>query len=196
MKKLPCIVLVLMLTGCMTANMLEAERSYYQAIVKLQQAKAAQPLFELTPAKKGEPITLGNVGSFKVYGPVSGDNKELRQYTQTDYVGPWLRVVSAAMPWLGAWGIAHEVAKTAGDTITSYNQSVSGSNNTAGMRTSSITTGNMRDGNSLSGMTEINDSYDPITTTTTTTTTTTDNHTTTTTTENPPPVPPEPKEAK
>ena len=176
MKKLLAIIIVsaLVLSGCMTANMLEAERSYYQAAVKLQQARAAQPLFELTPAKEGEPITLGNVGSFKVYAPVAGNDKEMRQYTQTDYVGPWLRVLSSAMPWIGAWGIAHEMGKAAGDTITSYNQSVSGSNNTAGMRTSSIQTGNMGDGNSLSGMTEINDSYNP--TTTTTTTTSTDDH--------------------
>ena len=180
MKRLLIVILVLALTGCMTANMLEAERSYYQAIVKLQAAKAAQPLFELTPAKEGEPIVLGNVGSFKIYAPVTGNNHELKQYTQTDYVGPWLRVVSAALPWIGAWGIAHEVAKSAGDTITSYNQSVSGANNTAGMRTSSIQTGNMGDGNSLSGMTEINDSYNPTTITTTTTT------------ENPPAEPVEP----
>jgi hypothetical protein len=186
-KLLAIIVTALVLSGCMTANMLEAERSYYQAIVKLQAAKAAQPLFELTPAKAGEPITLGNVGSFKVYAPVYGSDKEIKQYTQTDYVGPWLRVVSAALPWIGAWGIAHEVAKSAGDTITSYNQSVSGSNNAAGMRTSSIQTGNMGDGNSLSGMTEINDSYNPTTITTTTTT-----NTTTTTTENPPAEPVEP----
>ena len=174
-KLLAIIVTALVLTGCMTANMLEAERSYYQAIVKLQQAKAAQPLFELTPAKEGEPITLGNVGSFKVYAPVAGSDKEMRQYTQTDYVGPWLRVLSSAMPWIGAWGIAHEIGKAAGDTITSYNQSVSGSNNTAGMRTSSIQTGNIGDGNSLTGMSETSDSYN---TTTTTTTTSTDDHST------------------
>ena len=177
MKKLLAIIVsALVLSGCMTANMLEAERSYYQAIVKLQQAKAAQPLFELTPAKEGEPITLGNVGSFKVYAPVAGNNHELKQYTQTDYVGPWLRVVSAALPWIGVWGVAHEMGKAAGDTITSYNQSVSGSNNTAGMRTSSIQTGNMGDGNSLTGMSEVQDSYN--TTTTTTTTTSTDDHST------------------
>jgi hypothetical protein len=187
MKRLLIVILVLALTGCMTANMLDAEKSYYQAIVKLQAAKAAQPLFELTPAKEGEPIVLGNVGSFKVFAPVYGSDKEIKQYVQQDYVGPWLRVVSAALPWIGAWGIAHEVAKSAGDTITSYNQSVSGSNNTAGMRTSSIQTGNMGDGNSLSGMTEINDSYNPTTITTTTTT-----NTTTTTTENPPAEPVEP----
>ena len=180
MKKLLAIIVsALVLTGCMTANMLEAERSYYQAAVQLQQARAAQPLFELTPAKAGEPITLGNVGSFKVYAPVAGSDKEMRQYTQTDYVGPWLRVLSLAMPWIGAWGIAHEIGKAAGDTITSYNQSVSGSGNTATTRTSSIATGNMGDGNSLTGMSEVNDSYNPTTTTTTTTTTTsTDDHST------------------
>ena len=173
MKILAIIVSALVLSGCMTANMLEAERSYYQAAVKLQQARAAHPLFELTPAKAGEPITLGNVGSFKVYAPVAGNNHELKQYTQTDYVGPWLRVVSAALPWIGVWGVAHEMGKAAGDTITSYNQSVSGSGNTATTRTSSIATGNMGDGNSLTGMSETSDSYN---TTTTTTTTSTDDH--------------------
>ena len=174
-KLLAIIVTALVLTGCMTANMLEAERSYYQAIVKLQQAKAAQPLFELTPAKEGEPIVLGNVGSFKVYAPVAGSDKELKQFTHVDYVGPWLRVVSAALPWIGVWGVAHEMGKAAGDTITSYNQSVSGSGNTATTRTSSIATGNMGDGNSLTGMSETSDSYN---TTTTTTTTSTDDHST------------------
>ena len=175
MKKLLLIPLVLLLCSCMTANMLEAERSYYQAAVQLQQARAAHPLFELTPAKAGEPITLGNVGSFKVYAPVSGSERELSQYKQTDYVGPWLRVVSAALPWIGVWGVAHEIGKAAGDTITSYNQSVSGSGNTATTRTSSIATGNMGDGNSLTGMSETSDSYN---TTTTTTTTSTDDHST------------------
>ncbi len=176
MKKLLAIIVTVMLvTGCMTANMLEAERSYYQAAVKLQQARSAQPLFELTPAKAGEPITLGNVGSFKVYAPVSGSERELSQYKQTDYAGPWLRVVSAALPWIGVWGVAHEIGKAAGDTITSYNQSVSGSGNTATTRTSSIATGNMGDGNSLTGMSETSDSYN---TTTTTTTTSTDDHST------------------
>ena len=99
----------------------------------------------------------------------------MSQYKQTDYVGPWLRVVSAALPWIGAWGIAHEIGKAAGDTITSYNQSVSGSGNTATTRTSSIATGNMGDGNSLTGMSETSDSYN---TTTTTTTTSTDDHST------------------
>jgi len=142
----------------------------------MQQTKAAQPLFELTPAKEGEPITLGNVGSFKVYAPVAGSDKEMRQYTQTDYVGPWLRVLSSAMPWIGAWGIAHEIGKAAGDTISNYNQTVSGTGNTATVKTSTIAAGNMGDSNSLTGMSEVQDSYN--TTTTTTTTTSTDDHST------------------
>ena len=169
------VVAIILLTGCMTTNMLEAEKAYYQATVQMQQARAAQPLFELTPALPDQPIVLGNVGSFKVYAPVSGSERELSQYKQTDYVGPWLRVVSAALPWIGVWGIAHEIGKAAGDTITSYNQSVSGSGNTATTRTSSIATGNMGDGNSLTGMSETSDSYN---TTTTTTTTSTDDHST------------------
>ena len=54
-KLLAIIVTALVLTGCMTANMLEAERSYYQAAVQLQQARAAQPLFEMTPAVPDQP---------------------------------------------------------------------------------------------------------------------------------------------
>ena len=177
MKKLLIIAIsAVMLSGCMAANMLEAERSYYQAVVSMQQAKTTQPLFELTPAVPDQPIVLGNVGSFKVYAPVQGSDRELTQYRHTDYVGPWLRVVSAALPWIGVWGVAHEIGKAAGDTITSYNQSVSGSGNTATTRTSSIATGNMGDGNSLTGMSEVQDSYN--TTTTTTTTTSTDDHST------------------
>ncbi len=174
MKKLAVTVaLSMLLTSCMTANMLEAEKAYYEAVVRTQQAQAAQPIFELTPAKEGEPITLGNVGSFRVYGPVAGNIKELVQYKQTDYVGPWLRVVGAALPWIGAWGIAHEIGKAAGDTISNYSQTVSGTGNSAVSKTSSISTGNMGDGNTLTGMTEISDSYNP---TTTTTTTSTDDH--------------------
>ena len=175
-KLLAIIVTALVLSGCMTANMLEAERSYYQAAVKLQQARSAQPLFELTPAKAGEPIVLGNVGSFKVYAPVAGSDKELKQFTHVDYIGPWLRVVSAALPWIGVWGVAHEMGKAAGDTISNYNQTVSGTGNTATVKTSSIATGNMGDSNSLTGMSEVQDSYN--TTTTTTTTTSTDDHST------------------
>lgn len=178
MKKLLAILMmVIFVSGCMTANMLEAERAYYQAAAKMQTQKASQPIFELTPAKEGEPIVLGNVGSFRVYAPVAGSDKELSQYRQTDYVGPWLRVVSAALPWIGAWGIAHEIGKAAGDTISNYNQTVSGTGNSASVKTSTLTAGNMGDGNTLSGMTEINDSYNP---TTTTTTTSTDDHSTTT----------------
>jgi len=176
MKKLLTILIAAFLvSGCMTANMLEAERSYYQAVVQMQTQKASQPIFELTPAMEGMPIILGNVGSFKVFAPPAGSDKELRQYVQTDYISPWLRVVSAAMPWLGAWGIAHEIGKAAGDTITNYNQSIAGTGNSASIKTSSITAGNMGDGNTLSGMTEINDSYNPVTTTTTTNT---DDHST------------------
>jgi hypothetical protein len=175
-KLLTIIVTALVLSGCMTANMLEAERSYYQAAVKLQQARSAQPLFELTPAVPDQPIVLGNVGSFKVYAPVAGSDKEIKQYVQQDYVGPWLRVVSAALPWIGVWGVAHEMGKAAGDTISNYNQTVSGTGNTATVKTSSIATGNMGDGNSLTGMSEVQDSYN--TTTTTTTTTSTDDHST------------------
>ena len=95
-----------------------------------------------------------------------------------------------AAPWLGAWGIVHEISGIAGASTT-YNQTVSGTNNTAATRTSTMAAGNITgNSNSLSGMSEINDSYNPITTTTTTTTT--DDHTSTTTTTAPEGSPVEP----
>lgn len=168
MKKLLLIPLVLLLCSCMTANQLEAEKAYYQMLT----AKQAQttPLVRLDVADPAKPINLKTI---EVFAPPS--NTPVAQYQQRDYVGPWLRVVSAALPWIGVWGVAHEMGKAAGDTISNYNQTVSGTGNSASVKTSAMSTGAMGDGNSLTGMSEVQDSYNP---TTTTTTTSTDDHST------------------
>jgi len=98
MKILAIIVSALVLSGCMTANMLEAERSYYQAAVKLQAAKAAQPLFELTPANHAITPFRGNHGlsggecqafpsknsnTARASAPLSSVNKSIRYVSHT-----------------------------------------------------------------------------------------------------------------
>lgn len=179
MKKLLCLIMLLALVGCgPSLNQLIGEQEYYKARVALAKQMSSQPIFEMIPAKPGEPIVLGNVGSFKVFMPVANSGENLKQYLHTDYAQKWVGLigttVSIAAPWLGAWGIVHEVSKIAGPSTT-YNQSVTGTNNSAVTKTSSIQAGNMGDGNSLTGMSETSDSYN---TTTTTTTTSTDDHST------------------
>ncbi len=56
MKAITSIILAtFILTGCMTANMLEAERSYYQAAVQLQELDvpfAGKNVYDQTKKKK------------------------------------------------------------------------------------------------------------------------------------------------
>ena len=130
MKKLLLIPILLMFMGCMTANMLEAERSYYQAMVSMQTQKASQPIFEMVPAKVGEPITLGNVGSFRVFAQPANTGEKMSQYTQKDYVQPWLNVLSMAVPWFGAWGIVSSTANAMKEMGNSTHMSINGTGNT------------------------------------------------------------------
>lgn len=130
MKKLLLIPVLLMFMGCMTDTMLKAELGYYEAMVAMQTQKATQPIFELTPAKQGEPIVLGNVGSFKVYAPpVAGE--KLSQYAHKDYVQPWLNVLSMAVPWLGGWGIVNSTANAMKEMGASTHMTITGEGNTA-----------------------------------------------------------------
>ncbi len=181
MKKLAWIILIPFLFACgPSQTQLIGEQEYYKAKVAMSKHTASQPIFELLPADTSKPITLGNVGRLTVFQlPVAAASDGLRQYEHKNYSEPWIRLMTStigvALPWIGAWGIAHEMGKAAGDTISNYNQTVSGTGNTATVRTSTMATGNMGDGNTLTGMSEINDSYNP---TTTTTTTSTDDHST------------------
>ena len=185
MKRMLFIILaaVLILSGCMTANQLAGEKAYYEAMAAMQTTRQAQPIFEMVPAVAGQPITLGNVGSFKVYAQPGGQAQtELRQYQHQDYVGPWLRVVGAALPYIGMWGVVHEVGKATAQTVTNYNQTVGGQGNTAAFRASgNMSLGNVGDGSMVAGQvdTTIADSGN-TTTTTETVTTATDDHSTVT----------------
>lgn len=147
MKRLLLIPLVLMLCGCMTANMLEAERNFYQANVLMQANKTQSPLVRL---EVGDPALPINLKSIEVFAP-PGETK-LPQYVQKDYVQPWLNIVGAALPWLGAWGIVKAVGDVAGGGNTTYNQTVSGGS-TASVKTSgNMTTGNISGGSTVGGM--------------------------------------------
>ncbi len=111
MKKLLCLILLFPLIGCMTRTMLEAEQSYYNAAVQMRAQQNAQPLVQIIPSDKDRPIVMYNVASFTVFAPPQGENgPRLAQYRQHDYVQPWLNVIGAALPWLGAWGIVKAVA--------------------------------------------------------------------------------------
>jgi hypothetical protein len=169
-----------------SANQLAGEKAFYEAKVALSKAATSQPVFEMVSGDPTKPIVLENVSAIRVFQlPAQAAGDDLKQYEQKDYAAKWVGLIgtsiSVAAPWLGAWGIVHEISGIAGPSTT-YNQTVSGSGNTATTRTSSMAAGNITgNSNALSGMTEINDSYNP-TTTTITTTTSTDDHTTTTTT--------------
>lgn len=146
MKKLLLIPLVLLVCSCMTANMLEAERNFYQANVLMQAAKTQNPIVRL---EVGDPALPINLKSIELYAPPS--DTKLPQYVQRDYVQPWLNIVGAALPWLGAWGIVRAVGDVAGSGNTTYNQTVSGGS-TASVKTSgNMTTGNIS-GSTVGGM--------------------------------------------
>jgi hypothetical protein len=126
MKRLLLIPMLLMLSGCMTANMLEAERAYYQMLSAVNSAQ--RPLLDIKIADPTKPI---NVERIIVNAPSSSD--AIKQYVQRDYVQPWLNVLSAAVPWFGAWGIVKAVADIprTGD-VTNVNASGSSQAQTGG----------------------------------------------------------------
>jgi hypothetical protein len=136
MRKLLWLLLLIPLTGCMTGNQLKAEQSYYEAMVKMQEQRAAQPLFQLIASDKDKPIIMENVASLTVFAPPQGENgPRLTQYVQKDYVAPWLstftQVLGIAAPWVGAAVIANSVASNFKD-VAVHNQPGNTTNITAG----------------------------------------------------------------
>ena len=176
-------IMALVLIGCgPTANQLAGEKAFYEAKIALSKAVSSQPVFEMVSGDPGKPIVLENVSAIRVFqlpATVGGDN--LLQYQQRDYTEPWLRVIQTAVgtaaPWIGAWGIVHEVGKAAGAT-TSYSTNIGGTGNSA-TTTAIGSMGNIT-GNQNAVATQAADSLNTPTTTTVTTTNT-DDHTVTTT---------------
>lgn len=121
------------LTGCMTANQLAAEQSYYAAKLAMAKQTASQPIFEMIAANNAKPMVLDNVAALRVFHVASGNGSDiLNQYVQKDYVQPWLNLLLGIAPWAGVWAVTHEVAGIIGQAAgTTYNQSVTGTGNTA-----------------------------------------------------------------
>lgn len=138
MKRLLFVILAaLALSGCMTANQLAGEKAYYEAMASLTKARETQPIFEMTPATPGQPIVLGNVGTFKVYAqPQGGTEQKLQQYVHRDYAAPWLNLIGTAaniaIPWWGAYKMVDAVAgivPQTGHNNTTITTSTTGNNN-------------------------------------------------------------------
>ena len=186
MKKLTAIIItIVLLSGC-AGVMNEYDRDAAQAHYKAQEA-----LLKAIAAQLSQPACRisGSTGEdFKLECYASGDrigDLKVTQYQQPEHpasaiargFGKAIEILptAAAGTIVGVQGLRTigKVAESAGGTT--YNQTVSGGS--SGMiKASSIQTGNMGDGNSLTGMSEVQDSYN--TTTTTTTTTSTDDHST------------------
>lgn len=138
------------LMGCgPSKNQLLAEQSFYAAKAAQTKATGSQPIFRMTAGDPTQPIILQNVSALEVFQlPANGGNDDFRQYQHIDYAAKWVNLlgttVSVAAPWLGVWGVVHEVAGMAGTGGTTYNQSVTGKGNSAQLRTvGNVTTGDI-----------------------------------------------------
>jgi hypothetical protein len=103
------------------------------------------PLFEIIAQNQDKPMIFDNVARIVVYTPPPSNGPVLQQYQHRDYAQPWIgllgNVLSVAVPWVALGFIANSFKDMTHST--SYNQSISGTGNTATIRTS----GNMSTGN-------------------------------------------------
>jgi hypothetical protein len=135
MKSLLWLLLLIPLTGCMTANQLAGEKAYYEAKVAMSQRATSQPIFEMTAADATQPIILQNVSALRVFQlPASNGSDGLNQYVQRDYAAPWVNLigtaVSVAAPWYGAYKMVSAVAGVIPQTgNNNTNISTTGNNN-------------------------------------------------------------------
>jgi len=103
------------MVGCMSANQLAAEKSFYEAKASMTRQLQSQPIFEMTAADLKLPIILQNVSAIRVFQmPGGGSNEGMTQYVQKDYAAPYLQltgsIIGAALPWFGAFKIVEAVA--------------------------------------------------------------------------------------
>ena len=130
MKRIIFVILAaLALSGCMTANQLAAEKSYYEAMATMQKAREAQPIFVMEAAQAGKPIVLENVASIKVYSAGPAIETVLRQYQHRDFTPSWVAPLANVLtPFAALYG-GSLLLKQAGGA--SYTQTVSGTGNVA-----------------------------------------------------------------
>ena len=129
MKKLILLISIIILSGCMTHNQLEAEKAFYQmqaASMRSQQQAAAQPLWEMKSQQEGKPIVLENVDYIRVYQPVqqSQQQQQIVQYGQQDYVSPWTnllgKAISIAVPAYAAYKVIDTLSANTGTHLNNY----------------------------------------------------------------------------
>ena len=150
MKKIIILFMVVMLSGCMTHNQLEAEKAFYQmqtASIRSQQQAAAQPLWEMKSQQEGKPIVLENVDYIRVYQPIqqSQQQQQMVQYRQQDYVSPWTnllgKAISLAIPAYAAYKIIDTVSTNTGTHTNMNNYGANSQQSIAGDTSISGATG-------------------------------------------------------
>ncbi|MFW6219389.1 MAG: hypothetical protein ACOC33_00845 [bacterium] len=149
------IILVLPLSGCITTNQLEAEKSYYQLQAMKIKEQQNQPLFELESHDSSKPIIMENVAAIRVFQPSnnSQSHTNFQQYRHRDYISPWTnllgKAISIGVPAFAAYKTIDSLAKNAGS---STNYSSGGDMDVRG-NTSTIASGE----NSLVDQSVLND---------------------------------------
>ncbi len=118
--------LIFILSGCMTTNQLEAEKSYYQLQamkIQAQNNQNSQPLFELVSHDSSKPIIMENVAAIRVFQPPTqntSNSTNFQQYRHQDYVTPWTnllgRTISLAVPAFAAYKTIDSLAKNVGSS--------------------------------------------------------------------------------
>jgi len=157
MKKLLLIPVLMLCVGCMTANQLASEQSYYHMLSAIATAHQAHPLVRITPAKEGEAMVFNNVKSIEVFAPPPPLADFARQYAHRDFTPSWVPAALNAVAPLGfLWGsslLVKEVGAMAGSNT--YNQTVFGQGNSATIRqagNTSLTGGLTGSYNQIGGM--------------------------------------------
>lgn len=146
------VIALFVLMGCMTANQLAAEKAYYEMVGKVVKQQSAQPIFKITPSKEGEPMVFNNVRSIEVFSPPPALGDFAKQYQHRDFTPPIIGQITQALMPLGALyggSLLLREANQGGNTST-YNQTVSGTGNSAQVRTMDV--GNVTGTNTLNSL--------------------------------------------
>lgn len=162
MKKLWLALLIsalIVVTGCATSG---GQNEWYTAqkdYMLAQQTLPQRPLFEMKalPGKSVE-----NLESLTVYAPIPAPAKELKQFVETPHpiyglagkiTDALARISGLYFLKEGAESIVDGFAKIASIPTSSYTQNISGSQNSAQLRTmGDMSTGDIGNGNNVAGL--------------------------------------------
>lgn len=136
-----CLCLGLMvLAGCgLSTNQLQAEQAYYD-MLKVTMAAAGPPV-PIVDIKVADPTKPINLESIKVYLPQP--KKDPAQYVQINYDADGWRmlgqVLSIGIPVYGMYRMADSLVNAGLGASTTYNQNVTGTGNSALVKTAGST---------------------------------------------------------